>query len=358
MKKLLPLLLLVLVACQAEQPQDTLPTRGLTPWVFRSVLDQQARMLTVALHKDLFIAYSAETGALYKAWKGDVDLDGAVYTTAHGPQPEAIGRVWLKNETVNPWKVVPPNGTPLTPSLQYKGHRIEEGQVYLSTTLAIPGQNITVTVMERPEFLTGLSGQIGLERRFSVVGLPKGYTLQLQTSASSLPSVQSLETNGKWLTIGEDVTSIKNLRAVSLHGSLTLQTDEPTYLRSFFIRYPVFPDDNASADQLLADNRQPGEKLIERNGCKTCHNKVVKTIGPAYNTIAERYTNTTANLEKLTAKVIKGGSGTWGSAAMTPHDHIPPADVRTMVQWVLDLDKDSEATMVEEDPASIFSADQ
>ena len=61
--------------------------RPMEPWVFRSVLDKKPRMLTLAMNKDLFIAYDTKRGSLYKAWKGDVDLDGAVYTTYHGPQP-------------------------------------------------------------------------------------------------------------------------------------------------------------------------------------------------------------------------------------------------------------------------------
>ena len=52
--------------------------RAHDPWVFRSVLDSIPRILTVALNDNLWVAYSAQTGALYKAWKGGVNFDGAV----------------------------------------------------------------------------------------------------------------------------------------------------------------------------------------------------------------------------------------------------------------------------------------
>ena len=68
---------------EAERPN---PMR-----VFRSVLDERARMITVPLHDDMWLAYDATDCALYKAWTGDVKFDGAVYTTVHGPQPTARG---------------------------------------------------------------------------------------------------------------------------------------------------------------------------------------------------------------------------------------------------------------------------
>ncbi len=157
---LLPLLLLIFSGCQSEQT-DNLPERGLTPWVFRSVLDQQARMLTAALHQDLVVAYSAETGALYKAWKGDVKLDGAVYTTAHGPQPEAVGRAWLRDTFSRHWFFYDQEMSPVYPEVQYLGHRIKDGQLYLKTRLTDPGENVFV-LTGVPETWKSLPAAYGL----------------------------------------------------------------------------------------------------------------------------------------------------------------------------------------------------
>ncbi|MDA9139561.1 hypothetical protein N9N42_01795 [Flavobacteriaceae bacterium] len=50
---------------KVERPVDT--------WVFRSVLDKHPRMITVALHNDLWVAYDAQTAALYKKKHGKVE---------------------------------------------------------------------------------------------------------------------------------------------------------------------------------------------------------------------------------------------------------------------------------------------
>ncbi len=310
-------------------------------------------MLTAALHEDMFVAYDTETGALYKAWKGDVKLDGAVYTTAHGPQPEAAGKVWLKDTTSAHWRLYQDQKTtPVSPTVQYLGHRIKDGQLYLKTRLTDPNGKFSVVVTERPEAIVEEGGTMSLERTFFVEGLPQNTKLSLRAMIDGVPAESSIQTNGTFNNINQAKRTFGGLRSLTIFGALDLNPNEPTYLKTSFIRYPTLPDDNLDAGALLADNREPGEKLIERNGCKTCHNQYVKTIGPAYLAVAERYRNTTANLEKLTSRVIKGGSGTWGSAAMIAHEHIPPSDVRTMVRWVLDLDKEAEADLAEEGPTN------
>ncbi len=88
------LIISCLAACHSggdtnQRPHD--------PWVFRSVLDWKPRVITLALHKDMWVAYSTENAALYKAWKGSVYFDGPVYTHAHGPQPISIGDAYQIN---------------------------------------------------------------------------------------------------------------------------------------------------------------------------------------------------------------------------------------------------------------------
>ena len=73
-------------------------------WVFRSVLDKRARMVTMALSDDLWVAYDATNCGLYKAWKGGVKFDGAVYTTSHGPQPTSEGAAYVVGEMDIPFQ--------------------------------------------------------------------------------------------------------------------------------------------------------------------------------------------------------------------------------------------------------------
>ena len=122
--------------------------RPLDHWVFRSVMDSMPRMLTTALHDDVWVAYSAEDGNLYKVWDGTVNFDGAVFTTAHGPQPTSIGDAWFVNEFASPWTIK--NGDKSeTPIVQYKGHRFVDQQVEFMYELGLKnGDKISVNELE------------------------------------------------------------------------------------------------------------------------------------------------------------------------------------------------------------------
>lgn len=83
----------------------------------------------------------------------------------------------------------------------------------------------------------------------------------------------------------------------------------------------------------------PAMKLIAASDCKTCHKEDVKVVGPAFKDIAAKYPPTDANIDKLSDKVIKGGSGNWGDIAMTPHPSLSKADAKTIVTYILSLKK-------------------
>lgn len=89
--------IVLLQACDSKEykrPRD--------PWVFRSVLDKQPRIVTATLNDELFVAYDARYCGLYKAWKGKVILDGPVYTTTHGPQPTTDGYAYFEQRLQEP----------------------------------------------------------------------------------------------------------------------------------------------------------------------------------------------------------------------------------------------------------------
>ena len=65
----------------------------------------------------------------------------------------------------------------------------------------------------------------------------------------------------------------------------------------------------------------------------------MKVVGPAFKDIAAKYPPTDANIDKLSDKVIKGGSGSWGDIAMTPHASLSKADAKTIVTYILSLKK-------------------
>jgi cytochrome c len=82
-----------------------------------------------------------------------------------------------------------------------------------------------------------------------------------------------------------------------------------------------------------------GAGLIQKNDCLTCHKLDQKIIGPAFNDIANKYTVSPAVVDTLANKIIKGGSGNWGTIAMSPHPNLSMTDAQEMVKYILSLKK-------------------
>jgi len=82
-----------------------------------------------------------------------------------------------------------------------------------------------------------------------------------------------------------------------------------------------------------------GEKLINKSDCLGCHNKTNKIIGPAYIDVAKKYPATEKNINALADKIIKGGTGVWGTMPMTAHASLKKEDAKLMVKYILSLKK-------------------
>lgn len=82
-----------------------------------------------------------------------------------------------------------------------------------------------------------------------------------------------------------------------------------------------------------------GMTLVANAGCPTCHKIDEASTGPAYRKVAEKYANTPENISTLASKVIKGGSGNWGTVPMTPHADLSQENAEKMVKYVLMLKK-------------------
>ena len=85
-----------------------------------------------------------------------------------------------------------------------------------------------------------------------------------------------------------------------------------------------------------------GLELIGASDCTTCHRLHKETagvaIGPSYSEVAAKYSPAAdSTIERLTNKIISGGSGGWGTVPMTPHPALAPADVKVMVEYILTL---------------------
>jgi cytochrome c len=77
------------------------------------------------------------------------------------------------------------------------------------------------------------------------------------------------------------------------------------------------------------------EELAKKHGCFACHAVDKKLVGPSYKDVAAKYKGDKGAEAKLFEKVKKGGTGVWGTVPMPPNGHVPDADIKTLVKWVL-----------------------
>jgi cytochrome c len=103
---------------------------------------------------------------------------------------------------------------------------------------------------------------------------------------------------------------------------------------------PAEEKKEGAADDLSANpDYQKGLALLAKSDCFTCHKVDEKITGPTYRDVANKYENTPENIKMLAGKIIKGGSGVWGEAIMTPHASVSQEDAEAMAKYILLLKK-------------------
>jgi len=83
----------------------------------------------------------------------------------------------------------------------------------------------------------------------------------------------------------------------------------------------------AFADQALATSKN----------CMACHAVDKKLVGPAYKDVAAKYASDKTAVDKLAAKIMKGGSGVWGPVPMPANAQVNEAEAKKLAAWVLSL---------------------
>lgn len=331
MKKLIPILLLsILWSCtqqkSVERPRDV--------WVFRSVLDEKPRMVSAALHDNMWVAYDTQNGLLYKTWKGNVKLEGAVYTTAHGPQPISEGSPYFQMSE-DKW-VLEKEGKQINVGVIYKGHRIQNGVVEFNWDLITPEGNI-IQLSESPEYIERET-QSGLERSFKIENNTT-YSVLLQTSLGFLQNENDYETDGKFKVTSSETQNLGDIEVALVNGLLFLnhgQTSLKVIYHSEFEKIVLKNEEETEKTEELVK----GATLIDGSDCRACHNEELKTVGPAYLTVAKKYNDDENTVDLLAKRIIKGGAGVWGDAPMTPHTNLEENDIKEMVRYILSLDDD------------------
>lgn len=86
------------------------------------------------------------------------------------------------------------------------------------------------------------------------------------------------------------------------------------------------------AGSALADD---GAALLKKSNCMGCHKMEGKLVGPGFAEVAKKYKGDAGAAAKLETKVAKGGAGVWGTMPMPAMGNVKPADIKTMVEYIL-----------------------
>ena len=233
---------------------------SVAPPVFRSVLDNRARMITVRLDEGVHLAYDATDCTLYRAWSGDVHFDGAVYTKVHGPQPTSSGPEYATTR-LSTWMRIG-EGETLPGRAVYRAYRLDDaGTFTLHYDVRFP-DGTTVGVFETPRVETADGGALRLVRALHFEGDLDG--IQVRSSANIA---------NEWTT-SQRVSGALPIRAYPSfgkrrHGEL-LRLDTDITLTANLLRPPIGKTEaqpaTAAAAAPPAPKRgvAPGEIPVER----------------------------------------------------------------------------------------------
>jgi cytochrome c len=291
----LPVLFMLVLLFSCSEPEVSYE-RAMDPWAFRSVLDKQPRMLTLALHPDCFVAYNLEKGELYKVWKGGVRLEGTVYTNKKNIQPTSWGIPYIEDTSLpRRWQLLGPDGSEANFRLQQRGYSFKKDQILLHYEL-VPDSGQSIYVDEIPEYTQKKSSDAIFERSFALRGLPQGYRLSLLGGREPFD--------------------------MHANGNHALRIDLPS------LPSTEMPPLREQYDHL-------GILRMENSDCYTCHEEKNQMVGPSFFDIAVKYRGDKRNYPYLMKKIQEGGAGVWGDTPMNGHPLLSEADIKPMLDYIM-----------------------
>ncbi len=77
--------------------------------------------------------------------------------------------------------------------------------------------------------------------------------------------------------------------------------------------------------------------LAQKKNCMACHATDKKLIGPGYKEVAAKYAGQKDAADKLAQKILKGGSGVWGTMPMPANPQVSDAEAKQLATWVLSV---------------------
>ena len=78
-------------------------------------------------------------------------------------------------------------------------------------------------------------------------------------------------------------------------------------------------------------------ELAQKKNCMACHAIDKKLVGPAYKDVSAKYAGDKEAVDKLAAKILKGGSGVWGPVPMPANPQVSEAEAKQLVAWIMTL---------------------
>ncbi len=76
-------------------------------------------------------------------------------------------------------------------------------------------------------------------------------------------------------------------------------------------------------------------QLATAKNCMACHAVATKLVGPSYKDVAAKYAGQKDAVDKLSAKIVKGGAGVWGPVPMPANAQVSADEAKKLAAWVL-----------------------
>jgi cytochrome c len=228
-------------------------------------------------------------------------MEGAAYTNKKNVQPTTWGESYFSDSLQKFKWVAEVDGKKDSSRVVSKGYVFKDNQIYLKFELILSSGD-TIHIEERPEFIRSDTGKPGLERLFKISASPDGLTISLKSS---------------------DTTFMLNTKKV---------TSLVTYFNPLPAQYPP---------QLQEEYDAMGKYWMEKSDCFTCHELDKPTVGPALRQIAGRYQHEKNTMQYLIHKVQEGGTGVWGTSAMSAHPILKENEIEIMLDYILSLKRGS-----------------
>ncbi len=77
------------------------------------------------------------------------------------------------------------------------------------------------------------------------------------------------------------------------------------------------------------------QALATAKNCMACHAVDKKLVGPSYKDVAAKYGSDKTAVDKLAAKIMKGGSGVWGPVPMPANAQVNDAEAKKLAAWIM-----------------------